>query len=81
MSNFLTAFLGALLLAVLLFVGALLGTLGGAFAGWTVGLLFPGTLALVSTTIFGSVIPAWQLGAALGFVGSFLSTSVSSSKN
>lgn len=81
MNNALTVVLGALLIAAMLFIAVLLGTVFGAFAGWAVGLLFPGTLALVSTTIFGSVVPSWQLGAALGFVGGFLSTSVSSNKN
>lgn len=55
----------------LFFVAPALGILFGAFAGWVSGLFFPGTLDLVSQALFDQTIPHWQLGAALGFVGSF----------
>ena len=53
-------------------IGAIvLGVLSGALVGWVMGWAFPGTLALVSGWLFGALVPGWQVGAALGFVGSF----------
>lgn len=71
--------LGALALIVLaIFLVPLLGILVGAFAGWVVGLFFPGTVGLVGSAIAGgATLPAWQVGAILGFVGGFFKTHVS----
>lgn len=48
----------------------------GAFTGWVVGFAFPNTLDIVSQTITHQVLPHWQLGAGLGFVGGFFRTTV-----
>jgi len=66
---------------VLIFFAPLLGIVFGAFAGWVVGLFFPHTLDLVGQRIFGEAIPAWQLGAALGFVGAFFKSTTTRNKN
>jgi len=76
----------SIVLAVLAFVGALfvlplVGVCVGAFAGWVVGLLFPGTVGLVGSAIAGgAVLPSWQVGAILGFVGGFFKARVTTSK-
>lgn len=55
----------------------LVGLAVGAFIGFIAGLVFPGTVGLVGTLITsGVVIPAWQVGAILGFVGAFFKTRV-----
>lgn len=72
--------LAAVLGVILAFGLALVATVVGAFTGWIVGLMFPGTLSLLSEAMLDKTIPAWQLGAMLGFVGSFFRSSVSSSK-
>ncbi|NNC58647.1 MAG: hypothetical protein HKO05_01495 [Erythrobacter sp.] len=56
----LVAALGALVLMVL-----------GAAAGWLAGLVFPQVFANLSDMAFGKAVPAWQIGAMLGFVGGF----------
>ena len=73
------AVLAILLAAVLLVVACLIGTATGAVIGAIVGWAFPGTLATLSTALLGSVVPAWQLGASLGFVGGFFRSSTTSS--
>lgn len=84
MDKVLIVFLGALGIAMLLFVGIILSTLFGGIAGWVVGMVFP----FVTDTIrelsgYNSpdkFLTDFQIGAILGFVGSFLKTSVSTSK-
>lgn len=58
-----------------------IGTCFGAFAGWAVGLFFAETILgfLSRTGIDVSGLAMWELGAALGFIGGFLKTSVSTS--
>lgn len=71
-TNFLSIVGMAVLTALAFFAGPLVGILLGAFAGWVVGLFFPGTLSLIGAAITAStVVPAWQVGAILGFVGGF----------
>jgi len=68
--------LGAILVfAALIFLAPLIGIACGAFGGWVVGHFYPDTLSLISAKLFGEPIPAWQLGAALGFVGGFFKAS------
>jgi hypothetical protein len=76
------ALLGCLGLIGLIFLAPLIGISVGAFAGWVVGQFFPGTVGLVGSAITGgATIPAWQVGAILGFVGGFFKTNVSSSRD
>lgn len=55
-----------------------LGALCGAFSGWTVSLFFNEPIM----AFFGSIgvtttnLALWQVGAAMGFLGGFLKTSV-----
>lgn len=64
--------------AALVFFFPLIGVLGGAFAGWVVGLFFSDTIlsALASFGVKTEALSMWQLGAMLGFVGSFFRSSV-----
>lgn len=73
--------LALLLAALAIFLAPLIGITVGAFAGWVVGLFFPGTVGLVGSAIAGGAyLPAWQVGAILGFVGGFFKTRVSTSQ-
>ena len=81
MSKFILTVAGAIATAaaaslVLIFAIAA-ATLGGAVSGWVVGYFFPGSLDLLSQKVFGQVLPHWQLGAILGFLGSFFRSSLS----
>lgn len=79
MENILAACLGFLALSIVM---PILGVLFGAFSGWAVGLVFEETV-LQTLARFGvetTELTMWQLGAALGFVGGFLKTTVSSTK-
>ena len=64
--------------ALTLFFASILGTLLGAFAGWVVGLFFGETILGIFAAIGISGFKLWQLGAFLGFVGSFFRLSISS---
>lgn len=73
---------GLLLAALLIFIAPLVGVCIGAFVGWVVGSFFPGTVGLVGSAISGgAVMPAWQVGAVLGFVGGFFKTRVMTSSS
>lgn len=65
---------------VLAFVSPIVGVLFGALAGWIVGLAFDdavlGLLRRCGVDVSG--LTMWQLGAGLGFVGSYLKTTVHS---
>lgn len=69
----------ALAVLGLAFIMPILGTLIGAFMGLIVGLFFGQTildfLAAVGVNTVGMTM--WQVGAAMGFLGSFLRTTVS----
>ena len=68
-----------LVAAVFLFVGVLLGTTMGAFAGWVVGGVFAETMKILIVDLLRlppSVEP-WQVGAMLGFIGTFFRPTLS----
>lgn len=80
MKVILSAVGGVLLVAFLAVFGALASTLGGAFTGWIVGYFFDDTLGILTNRLGLYQIEFWQLGAILGFVGSFFkATTVKSS--
>jgi len=63
---------------ILAVASPIIGVLLGAFSGWCVGLVFEqevmGFLARLGLNTAG--LTMWQLGAALGFIGGFLKTTV-----
>lgn len=61
------------------FIAPVLGTLIGAFMGWVVGLFFGETILafLAAVGVKTAGLAMWQVGAAMGFLGSFLRTTVS----
>ena len=72
-----TALVGFVLLGPILFaLGGIIAMLFGAAAGWLGGMIFPQVFDRLTLLIFGEAIPAWQLGAMLGFVGGFLRASI-----
>jgi hypothetical protein len=60
-------------IGVLIFFGTLLGTVGGIVGGWIVGLFFSDLilsfLGRIGVDVTGLAL--WQVGGALGFLGSF----------
>jgi hypothetical protein len=72
--------LGALAVVALLFVAVILGTFVGGVAGWIIGGVFPYVVASLNS-VLGLSLTGFEMGAMLGFVGSFLSTSVRHSKD
>ena len=65
----------AVMIAAILFVAVLLGTLIGGIVGWVVGMTFPFVIVTLNT-LTGLTLTAFEMGAVLGFVGSFFKTSV-----
>lgn len=65
--------------AGLVFLVPILGVLFGAFSGWVVGLFFTDTILgfLARLGVDTDGLAVWQVGAAMGFLGGFLKTSVS----
>ena len=61
---------------VLLFVGIIASTLVGGVVGWIVGAVFPFVPATLNT-VTGLQLTAFEVGAVLGFVGSFFRSSTS----
>ncbi len=57
-------------------VAAVIALLLGAAAGWAGGLIFPEVFANLAELVFDKPVPAWQIGAMLGFVAGFLRVSV-----
>ena len=72
------ALLGALALPVLIAIAAVVTLVLGAAAGWAGGWIFPQVFERLSKLVFDEVIPAWQIGAMLGFVAGFLRFGTSS---
>jgi hypothetical protein len=66
--------LSALGVAALLFVAVILGTFVGGVVGWIVGAVFPYVIISLNS-VLGLSLTGFEMGAVLGFVGSFLSTS------
>lgn len=54
--------LGLVLAAALIFIAPLVGICVGAFAGWVVGMFFPGTVGLVGSAISGGGDPPGLAG-------------------
>jgi hypothetical protein len=81
MENFLKVVGAVVLLAFVAFLMPLIGIIFGAFAGWVVSLFWPATMAKIALVIGVAGTPGWQLGAGLGFVGSFFKTSVQQTKS
>ena len=67
--------LSALGVAALLYEAVILGTFVGGVAGWIIGGVFPYVIASLNS-VLGLSLTGFEMGALLGFVGSFLSTSV-----
>ena len=59
----------------LMFTMCLWGTVLGAVVGWTVGLVFDGTMRLLSQALGIDAAP-YQLGAMFGFIGGFFRASL-----
>lgn len=78
MDKVLIVILGAAGVAAMLFVAILLSTVFGGIAGWVVGGVFPYVTDTVRT-LSGTDLTNFQIGAVLGFVGSFLKSTVSTS--
>lgn len=69
--KFLVGLVVALGVAALIVIFALLGTLFGAFGGWVVGWFFSDTILGVLAAFGLTGFKMWQIGAFLGFFGSF----------
>ena len=63
--------LGPLIFAL----GALFAMIMGAAAGWAGDLIFPDVFANLSALFWEERVPAWQIGAMLGFIVGFLRVS------
>lgn len=72
MKTLIAALLIPLAAAAVVGIIAIFSALVGAFAGWSVGLLFPETMNAFAQTV-GLEAP-YQLGAAFAFIGSFFRT-------
>jgi hypothetical protein len=82
LNNALTIALAVIGVLLAFFLMPLIGIAVGAFIGWVVGLVFPGTIGIIGTLLTsGATMPAWQVGAILGFVGGFFKTRVTSTNN
>jgi membrane protein YqaA with SNARE-associated domain len=67
-------------IAALLFLAVILGTVIGGIVGWVIGGVFPFVIVSLNT-VLGLSLTGFEMGAVLGFVGSFLSTSVRQNKD
>ena len=70
---------GVILVAVLFFFGALLSTVFGGFVGWVVDMVFPFVTATLNG-LAGTELSGFEMGAVLGFFGSFFRSSLSNNK-
>ena len=70
-----TVILGALGVLAILFVAMLLSTLIGGCAGWVVESVFPYVITTLNT-LTGLSLTGFEMGAVLGFVGSFFKSSL-----
>lgn len=55
---------------VMLFLGVITGTFVGGIVGWCVDLVFP-FVAITLNKLAATTLTGFELGATLGFVGSF----------
>lgn len=71
MHIFITLLIAAIPTIGFLFLYPILVVAGGAFIGWIAGWAMPETFASWQAVLgLGSLAP-WQVGAGLGFIGSF----------
>lgn len=75
-----TGLMAILIIGLMILIGCVAGTAFGALAGLVVAFFFPATSAAVLTAL-GINLALWQVGAALGFVGMFVRTSVTQNNN
>lgn len=67
----------AILFSAMIIIAAPLNALMGAVAGWTVGLFWGDTIISVLRSLgIPEKFTMWQIGATLGFLGSFLRTKI-----
>lgn len=71
--NLITVVLSAV---CLLFLGIIGSTLIGGIVGWIVGGVFPYVIDTLNH-LFGMTLSNWEVGATLGFFGSFFRSSLS----
>ncbi len=73
----------ALVVIALMFWAPLSGALFGGFAGWVVGLFWTDPIVdfLHRLGVDVAGLTVWQIGVAMGFLGGFLKTTVSSTKS
>lgn len=69
--------------AAALFAICLISTVLGAAVGWAVGLLFGDTILtfLSRVGVDTANLRMWQVGASLGFIGSFFKSTFNASKS
>jgi len=76
MDKLIIGILAAALVGVLLFISAIMGTVFGSIGGYFVGWLFDET-SIKALTFFGiETFEMWEVGAILGFFGSFFKSSL-----
>lgn len=75
MEKIVASFLTVLAIA---FIAPVAGVLIGSFTGWVVGLFFSETILsfLAKVGVDTAGLAVWQVGASMGFLGSFLRTTV-----
>jgi len=77
MGKSIKAYLGLLFVGPIVIAGvAVLALIFGAAAGFIGGMIFPQVFERLSQLVFGEPVPAWQIGAMLGFVAAFLRASI-----
>ena len=81
MDKLLIGIIIAAITGAVVFFAAVVSTMFGALAGWAVGWLFDETSYKVLNYIGVQGFEMWEIGAALGFVGSFFRSSSSSSSS
>lgn len=80
MQTIVAVIIAGVTVAALLLLAVILGTLVGGIVGWVVGAVFPFVIVSLNT-VLGLQLTGFEMGAVLGFVGSFLSTSVRNNKD
>jgi hypothetical protein len=65
---------------VMMLLGPILGVLFGAFGGWLAGLVFGETVLGALSKLGLHDVSMWQLGATLGFAGSYFKATLTTTK-
>lgn len=68
-------FLATVVVVAIMFIAVILGTVMGGIVGWIVGMVFPFVIVALNS-ITGLTLTGFEMGAVLGFVSSFLRSSV-----